>query len=48
MEKTTVSQRSQLSLLIWKNYKLQRRRPVGTCCELLLPVFFFGILAGLR
>lgn len=39
-----VSTRSQLSLLLWKNYKLQRRRPVGTCCEILLPVFFFVII----
>lgn len=38
----------QLSLLLWKNYTLQRRKVLVTALELLLPLLFSGILIWLR
>lgn len=35
-------------LLMWKNWKLQYRRPVQTIIELLNPVIFTAILVGIR
>ncbi|XP_065052485.1 phospholipid-transporting ATPase ABCA3-like isoform X1 [Rhopilema esculentum] len=34
----------QLLLLLWKNFVLQFRRPIGTCIELLLPVALTAVL----
>eukprot|EP00111_Clytia_hemisphaerica_P020496 TCONS_00060371-protein len=34
----------KLRLLIWKNFILQIRRPIGTCVELLLPVALLALL----
>ncbi|XP_046858898.1 phospholipid-transporting ATPase ABCA3-like [Xenia sp. Carnegie-2017] len=34
----------QFRLLVWKNFLLQIRRPIGTIFEILLPVFFVAIL----
>jgi len=33
----------QLGLLLWKNYKIQKRSPVGLCLELILPALFITI-----
>nr|KAF6488603.1 ATP binding cassette subfamily A member 3 [Molossus molossus] len=38
----------QLSLLLWKNYTLQKRKVLVTALELLLPLLFSGILIWLR
>nr|KAF6365697.1 hypothetical protein mPipKuh1_000030 [Pipistrellus kuhlii] len=38
----------QLSLLLWKNYTLQKRKILVTALELLLPLLFSGILIWLR
>ena len=34
----------KLFLLVWKNFILQFRRPIGTCVEILLPVGFLALL----
>ena len=38
----------QIRLLTWKNFTLQRRRPIGTCCELSIPVVFTLALWAIR
>jgi len=38
----------QFGLLLWKNYVLQKRRPVATAFELLLPVLFAVVLVAIR
>nr|CAB3219610.1 ATP-binding cassette sub-family A member 3-like [Phallusia mammillata] len=38
----------KLSLLIWKNFLLQKRRPIATVIELLLPIFYTIILVIIR
>ncbi|XP_065191574.1 phospholipid-transporting ATPase ABCA3-like [Sycon ciliatum] len=38
----------QLRLLIWKNWLLQIRRPIGSVAEFLLPILLIAALAGLR
>jgi hypothetical protein len=40
--------RSQLRLLLWKNFILQKRSWIGTCLELFLPAFFAIILLPIR
>lgn len=37
-----------LRLLVWKNLLLQRRRPVGTLFEILIPTLLFFALVGIR
>ncbi|CAK8673428.1 unnamed protein product [Clavelina lepadiformis] len=39
---------SQFRLLVWKNYILQKRRPIATVFELLLPLFFTLLLLIIR
>eukprot|EP00042_Codosiga_hollandica_P058831 m.893246 g.893246 ORF g.893246 m.893246 type:complete len:1835 (+) comp59976_c0_seq1:204-5708(+) len=39
---------AQIKLLLWKNYVLQKRRPIGTFFEIALPCLFFLILASVR
>jgi hypothetical protein len=39
---------SQLRLLLWKNFILQKRSLIGTCLELILPAFFAIILLPIR
>ncbi|XP_076823215.1 phospholipid-transporting ATPase ABCA3-like isoform X1 [Clavelina lepadiformis] len=39
---------NQLRLLLWKNYILQKRRPVATVIELLIPLLFSAILVIVR
>lgn len=39
----------QIKMLIWKNFVLQKRRPLGTFFEIFLPcIFFLGLLAVRR
>jgi len=38
----------KLGLLLWKNYLLQKRRPVATVFELLLPVLFAVLLVIIK
>ena len=38
----------QLSLLLWKNYKLQKRRPIATLFQLGLPILFILIILLIR
>lgn len=35
---------TQLRMLLWKNFMLQRRRPIGTVFEILFPCVLFAIL----
>lgn len=35
-------------LLVWKNWKIARRKPCGLCCTLLGPILIVGLLAVLR
>eukprot|EP01134_Creolimax_fragrantissima_P005049 CFRG5049T1 len=39
---------AQVRLLAWKNFKLQRRRPIGTLVEVLMPIIFICIMVGLK
>eukprot|EP00118_Oscarella_pearsei_P005154 m.23294 g.23294 ORF g.23294 m.23294 type:complete len:1794 (+) comp28455_c0_seq2:102-5483(+) len=39
---------TQLRLLLWKNYILQLRRPVGTAMEILIPVLAIAFLVVIR
>ena len=38
----------QFGLLLWKNYTLQKRRPIATAFEIGLPTFFVLILVIIR
>ena len=38
----------QLKLLIWKNFILQKRRPIATAVELILPILFSCLLIVIR
>jgi len=38
----------KFTLLLWKNYLLQKRRPIATVFELLLPVLFSVLLVYIR
>ncbi|XP_062522431.1 phospholipid-transporting ATPase ABCA3-like [Corticium candelabrum] len=38
----------QYFLLLWKNYVLQKRRPISTAFEIILPTFFILILAVIK
>lgn len=38
----------QFTLLLWKNWLLQKRRPVATVFEILLPVCFVVLLLAIR
>ncbi|XP_066910613.1 phospholipid-transporting ATPase ABCA3-like [Clytia hemisphaerica] len=38
----------QLKLLLWKNFLLQRRRPIAATVEILLPILFVAILLTIR
>jgi len=38
----------QLNLLLWKNYTLQKRRPMATVVELLVPALFSLVLLIIR
>lgn len=38
----------QLTLLLWKNYTLKKRKVLVTVLELFLPLLFSGILIWLR
>ncbi|KNC85707.1 hypothetical protein, variant [Sphaeroforma arctica JP610] len=39
---------AQIRLLVWKNFKLQSRRPIGTIVEIIVPVLFMSIMVGLK
>lgn len=38
----------QTSLLVWKNFVLQKRRPFGTVVEIIVPILFTIVLVGVR
>eukprot|EP00123_Amoebidium_parasiticum_P015512 comp23006_c0_seq1/m.36687 comp23006_c0_seq1/g.36687 ORF comp23006_c0_seq1/g.36687 comp23006_c0_seq1/m.36687 type:complete len:1736 (-) comp23006_c0_seq1:41-5248(-) len=43
-----ISRMQQLGLLLWKNYKIQLRRKIGTAVELLLPLAFCFMVVALK
>eukprot|EP00047_Mylnosiga_fluctuans_P017551 m.62475 g.62475 ORF g.62475 m.62475 type:complete len:1711 (+) comp7137_c2_seq6:34-5166(+) len=43
-----VGKLQQIRLLVWKNFVLQKRRPIGSIVEILLPVLFFLVMAFVR
>eukprot|EP00123_Amoebidium_parasiticum_P018720 comp24269_c0_seq1/m.45256 comp24269_c0_seq1/g.45256 ORF comp24269_c0_seq1/g.45256 comp24269_c0_seq1/m.45256 type:complete len:1770 (-) comp24269_c0_seq1:99-5408(-) len=43
-----LSKLQQLKLLLWKSWKTQIRRKVGTAVELLLPLLFVALVVGMK
>lgn len=43
-----VTKFQQVRLLLWKNFVLQKRRPVGTLFEIFVPIALFIVLIGVR